>query len=114
MDGYSQSVVVSCSMSRWRPVTSGVLWDSILGPVLFNAFISDDGIECTLSEVADDTTEERDAIQRDLNRLEKWGCMSIMRFNKDKYKVLHLNQGGREGPIWSTVSRPGAHSIAKM
>jgi len=52
------------------------------GPILFDIFIHDlnDGTECTLSKLADETErggvadapEGRAAIQRDLNRMEKW------------------------------------------
>ena len=94
--GWSQRIG---SMSKWRSVTSGVHQGSVLG-LEFNIFVSnmDSGIDRTSSKFAKDTKlcgvvstlEGRDAIQRDLDRSERWACENLMKFNKAKCKVLHL------------------------
>ena len=69
---------------------------------LENIFIGDTegGIECGLSRFADGTKlgvglEGRDAVQRDLERLERWAWAKLMRFSTAKCRVWHL--GRRNG-----------------
>lgn len=80
LDSSNKRVVDNGSMFRFRLETSDVPKRSVLGLLLFNVFISDTdrGVKYTLIKSTDDTelsgtvdpTKGRDAIQRDINKLE--------------------------------------------
>ncbi|TRZ24912.1 hypothetical protein HGM15179_002133 [Zosterops borbonicus] len=97
-----------------QPETSAELFDiqmeisdqwchqaSKLGSVVFNTFINgiDSGVECSLRKFVDytklsgvvDSPEGQDAIQRELNKIEKKSHGNLMGVNKAKYKVLCLS-----------------------
>ena len=78
---------------------SGVTQGSVLGWALLNISVDDmdSGIECTFSRFADDMLKGRDAIQRDLDRFEKWAHENLMNFHKAKHKVLHVGQDNANG-----------------
>ena len=94
------------SFSTWREVGSGVTQGSVLGPTLFNFFISDldDGVKSSLFKFADDTKiwvevgtlVGKDRLQQDLDRLQGWANKNRMGFNTDKCRVLHLGSRNRQ------------------
>lgn len=92
-------LAVNFSVSRWRPVISGVPQEARFGLELFNAFthVMETGIECTLSKFLDNgnisgvvgTSERRDAIQKDIDRLQR---------EVGTYKLCGVQQGQAQGP----------------
>jgi len=73
---------------------SGVPQGSVPGSVLFSIFVSDMDCRIACSKLCGvvNTLEGRDAIQRDLDRLERWAHANLMKVNKAKCRVLHISR----------------------
>lgn len=115
--GGTQKGMANSSFWNWHPVKSVVPQGLILGPIPFNIFLSDldDGIKCTLMKIATrlirkvDVSEGRATLQQDLDRLEDRVHKNLMKFNKDKCKVLCLGSHSpgvqhRLGSTWLGTS----------
>ena len=117
-----QRVCVNGVLSDWAAVTSGVPQGSVLGPVLFVAYINDlpDVVECHCSMYADDTKvynrveteEEQQQLQSDINSLVDWADAWQLCFNADKCKVLHL--GKQNSRLKYSMRKHGSHETLEL
>ena len=103
----AQEVVINGTKSTPLPVSSGVPQGTVLGPLLFLAYINDmtEGKRSTVKLFADDSllyrkiSNKRDCeeLQRDLDRLQKWEKKWQMASNAEKCEVLCITN--KKNPI---------------
>ena len=108
LDNRTQTVVVDGKQSRTAPVTSGVPQGTVLGPILFLAYINDlpDNITSQVRLFADDTVvyaaisrmDDSLALQRDLDTLQTWENKWDMEFNPSKCQVLQITRARKPIP----------------
>ncbi len=112
-----QAVRVGSMSSYWAQVLSGVPQGSVLGPLLFLAFISDLGAELeqedsSIFKYVDDTKlfrgvsspDDVEALQNDLFMLYKWQQVNNMEWNASKFVALRMgaNRSLREETLLFT------------
>ena len=98
--GRKQRVSFRGHFSPWTMVTSGVPQGSVLGPVLFLAYINDitTGVRSSMRLFADDSKvymiiygeNDEKQLQCDLNTLQKWSKNWQLRFHPAKCEVLRV------------------------
>ena len=96
----TQKVVVEGKSSSSAPVTSGVPQGTVLGPLLFLAYINDlpSKVHAKARLFADDcllycrikTDEDAESLQDDLNKLQDWEADWQMHFNPDKCELIRI------------------------
>ena len=95
-----QVIAVEGALSSESKVTSGVPQGSVLGPILFIIHISDIDLRTNhtkVSSFADDTRimksvkemNDRTLMQDDLASIYTWADENRMKFNAEKFEMLH-------------------------
>ena len=113
--GRKQKVVLNGHQSDWSDVISGVPQGSVLGPILFNIYVSNmpSVVSSRILQFADDVKMFRTIksfndfvqLQQDINSLAEWASKWQLKFNVSKCNWLHLGRqhGFGEYTIGGTV-----------
>ncbi|NQZ52218.1 MAG: reverse transcriptase family protein [Moritella sp.] len=98
LTGRRLRVSVGGEFSEYISVTSGVPQGSVLGPLLFILYINDlpGNINSICKLFADDlklivNASETDTVVADIQSLENWQNLWILKFNPTKCKVMHID-----------------------
>ena len=100
LDIRKKTVVINGTNSDGVPVSSRVPQGSVLGPILFLAYILSEQVKSRVRFFADETAmylvissiTEGQVIQTDLTWLEQWKKMWDMQCNPSKCQVLHFTR----------------------
>ena len=104
-----QRVLINGAPSTWHDVISGIPQGSVLGPVLYVAYINTLADAVTDSEVymfADDTKmfkgifgeDDELKLQQDLNQIHNWSQDSLMQYHPEKTSAMRITTNRRELP----------------
>jgi hypothetical protein len=97
-------------MSADVRVTSGVPQGSLLGPLLFLAYVSDiwRNMDSTIRLFADDcviykkkiiNNSDMEKLQKDLDRLVEWAVENAMKINPSKSKAIRFTRARVKNPL---------------
>jgi hypothetical protein len=106
--GHAQRVRVERQLSEEVRVTSGVQQRSVLGPLLFIAYVNDIwmNIDSTIRLFADDCIIYRkivntdvEGLQKDLDTLGEWAVENTMKINPGKSKAIRFTRARVKNPL---------------
>ena len=116
-----QKVIINGSSSDEAEVTSGIPQGSVLGPLLFVAYINDlpRGLKSTAKMFADDTklytrSDSENGpkeLQEDLDTLQDWSSKWLLRFHPDKCCVLKIGNDNTNEYHMNKKTDTGTSSI---